>query len=58
MSRARERREAARMKRQVPNHFPDAGNMVAVDDTEEEEQFDWMDVEAEDDEPAAQGVTE
>lgn len=32
MSRARERREAARMKRQVPE-----------DDTDEDEQFDWMD---------------
>lgn len=39
MSRARDRREAAKLKRQVPD-----------DDTEEEEQFDWMDVEAEDDE--------
>ena len=39
MSRARDRREAARMKRQVPE--PD----------DDSEQFDWMDVEAEDDEP-------
>lgn len=39
MSRARERREAARMKRQVPE--PD----------DDSEQFDWQDVEAEDDEP-------
>lgn len=31
MSRARERREQARMKRQAPNHFPDTGNMVDDD---------------------------
>lgn len=38
MSRARERREAARLKRQVPNHFPDAGKMVEdYDDTDEPE---------------------
>lgn len=38
MSRARERREAALRKRQVPE-----------DDTDEDEQFDWMDVEQPDD---------
>lgn len=46
MSRARERREQAKLKRQVPE--PD----------DDSEQFEWMDVEAEDDEPDAQGVTE
>lgn len=39
MSRARERREAAKLKRQVPQ------------DDDDSEQFDWQDVEAEDDEP-------
>lgn len=49
MSRARERREAARMKRQVPDHFPDVKKMVGDDDSG---QFEWMDGEQpEDDEP-------
>lgn len=40
MSRARKRREAARMKRQVPDHFPGVKKMLGDDDSE---QFDWMD---------------
>ena len=48
MSRPRKYAEAAEAKRQVPDHFPDVGNMVGDDDSE---QFDWMDVE--DDEPDA-----
>ena len=39
MSRARERREAARMKRQAPDHFPDVKEMVGGD----AEHFEWMD---------------
>lgn len=46
MSRARDRREAARMKRQAPNHFPDVKKMLGDDDSE---QFEWMDVEQPDD---------
>lgn len=51
MSRPRHYSQAAEAKRQQPDHFPDAGNMVDDDD----EQLDWYD-EDEYEEPAQGGA--